>query len=186
MSERILRTVGNGEVYVMGDNKPATPEEIDQANKLQTENFDIESKAIQSQVDKKLEKSKQIEEKILKSQILPLNGNILVKPYDENPYQKIQVSKSSGIITDLGGLGAGKFKNPDTGEEDQEINFIVVAQVLETSPDSKVIPGDDVFYTRPSQVEIPFFRQGFAIVPESRIMCVINENLKERLGYGHE
>jgi hypothetical protein len=41
-------------------------------------------------------------------------------------------------------------------------------------------PGDIVFYTIASETMVPFFRQGFVVVAEQRIMAVVNEKLTER------
>ena len=37
-----------------------------------------------------------------------------------------------------------------------------------------------MFYTIASEAMVPFFKQGFVVVAESRIMAVINEKLTER------
>ena len=44
----------------------------------------------------------------------------------------------------------------------------------------QIKPGDIVFYTIASECMVPFFRQGFVVVNENRIMAVVNEKLTER------
>ena len=41
-------------------------------------------------------------------------------------------------------------------------------------------PGDIVFYNIASEVQVPFFKFGFVIVAEQRIIAVVNEKLTER------
>ena len=40
--------------------------------------------------------------------------------------------------------------------------------------------GDVVFFTKASEATVPFFKQGFVVVNESRIMAIVNEKLTER------
>jgi hypothetical protein len=100
-----------------------------------------------------------------------------VKPYAKNPFEKVEVTKSGLVIPTYD----GKFKNPDTGEEDQEVNLSVQAQVIEASPACKYVKeGDVVYYRRVSAVPIPFFNQGLEVVAENSIQVVINSDLKKR------
>lgn len=41
-------------------------------------------------------------------------------------------------------------------------------------------PGDIVFYTIASECMVPFYKLGFVVVNENRIMAVVNEKLTER------
>ena len=117
-------------------------------------------------------------------EIMPIVNNLLVKPYEQNPFQQITVS-DSGLITDLGGTSP-TYKSNETGRMEQEESFIKVAQVLEVGPETKYVKeGDVIMYTKPSGVPVPFFRQGFEMVNESRVMVIINEKLKERI-YGRK
>lgn len=117
-------------------------------------------------------------------EIMPIVNNLLVKPYEQNPFQQITVSES-GLITDLGGT-APTYKSNETGKLEQEDSFIKVAQVLEVGPETKYVKeGDVVMYTKPSGVPVPFFRQGFELLNESRVMVIINEKVKERI-YGRK
>ena len=38
-------------------------------------------------------------------------------------------------------------------------------------------------WTKVSEIPVPFFKQGLVLIPEKRIMVIINEGLKERF-YG--
>ena len=123
--------------------------------------------------------SKCINDKLEGMEIMPILNNILVKPFKENPFQKITVSKS-GLITDTGGA-AIQFKNTDSGNIEEEESFIHVALVVEAGKECKYTKqGDVIMYTRVSEVPVPFFKQGLALVNETRVMTIINEKLNER------
>lgn len=112
-------------------------------------------------------------------EIMPIGSNIIMRPFSENPFQKIQRS-DSGVIVDLGGA-APKYKSHETGEIEEEESFIKVAVVVCVGPEVKYIKeGDTVMYTKPSAVPLPFFRQGFEMTNEGRISAVINSGLSER------
>ena len=58
----------------------------------------------------------------------------------------------------------------------------VNAEVIHGIPSNRVRlkEGDVVFYTKASEAIVPFFKQGFVVVNESRIMAIVNEKLTER------
>ncbi len=125
------------------------------------------------------EKAKSITENMNGLEIMPVFNYLIVRPYDQNPYQKIKVS-STGLIYDLGGHKP-EFKNPDNGQFEEEENFIVVGKVIEVGPEAKYVrEGDDVFFTKPSQTPIPFFKMGLVYVSEQRVLAVVNEKLRQR------
>lgn len=112
-------------------------------------------------------------------EILPLFSYVLVKPFKSNPFQTVRVSKS-GLITDLGGM-APEYKSNETGEYEQEDQFIKTGVVYETGHKCEFVkPGDIVFYTKASEVPVPFFKQGLFAVAECRLMAVVNSNLTQR------
>lgn len=112
-------------------------------------------------------------------EIMPMFGYALIKPFDNNPFQQIKITKS-GIITDLGGL-TPEYKSNETGEIEEEKQFIKVGTVIEVGHKCEFLqPGDIVFYTIASECMVPFFKQGFVVVNENRIMAVVNEKLTER------
>ena len=110
-------------------------------------------------------------------EILPLNGYILIKPYSENPYNKLVWD--NGII--VGGV-TPEMKDPDSGDIKEMENIIKVGHVIEVSPmNAKGIKeGDDVYYKTFNEVPIPFFSQGLAVINEATVLVVVNERLKER------
>lgn len=137
----------------------------------------------EQEINKKIEHALKTSQDIIDNknelEIMPVYKYILIKPYAENPYQKISVTKS-GIITDLSGQ-APVYKSNETGEFEEEKQIMKVGQVLEVGPEvSYVKEGDDVFYKEFNEVPIPFFKQGLVVVNELSVMTVINSRLKER------
>ena len=112
-------------------------------------------------------------------EIKPMFARILVKPFEQNPFQKIKRS-DSGIIIDIGGM-APTYKNSDTGEWEEERQFIVTGTVVDCGPDVKYLnQGDVVFYRVDTSVPVPFFRQGLVSLAENQIIAVVNEGLTDR------
>ena len=123
--------------------------------------------------------AKTISEDIGGLEIMPMFSYALIKPFEQNPFQQVKVSKS-GLITDLGGY-APEYKSNETGEIEEEEQYIKVGTVIEVGHKCEFLkPGDIVFYTIASECMVPFFRQGFVVVNENRIMAVVNEKLTER------
>lgn len=111
-------------------------------------------------------------------EILPMSSYALIKPFESNPFQRVKVE--SGIITDLGGY-TPTYKSHEDGQIHEEEQFIHVGTVIDTGWKCEFLKaGDVVFYTTASEAMIPFFKQGFVVVAESRIMAVVNEKLTER------
>lgn len=147
------------------------------AAEMHNKMVDEYTEALNSKYNDELEKAREITEKMKEMEIMPINGYVLVKPYESIPYQKVEVSKSGIIIPKYDGT----FINPDTGEEDKEEQLSRVGTVIEVSPYCKFVKeGDDVYYRKVSGVPIPFFRQGLEVVAETSIQVVINSGLKER------
>lgn len=123
--------------------------------------------------------AKTLSEDINGLEIMPMFGYALIKPFEQNPFQQIKISES-GLITDMGGF-TPQYKSNETGEIEEEQQFIKVGTVIEIGHKCEFLrPGDVVFYTIASENMVPFFRQGFVVVNENRIMAVVNEKLTER------
>ena len=122
--------------------------------------------------------AEQISENIDTIEIMPINDNLIVKLFEENPFQRIV--KEGSIIVDLGGQKP-QYKNTDNGQIEEEENFIKVAVVQETGPLCKFIKaGDTIFTSKPSLTPIPFYKQNLYHMNENRVMAVVNEGLTER------
>ena len=126
------------------------------------------------------EYSKQIAENVENIEIMPIGPYIIVKLFDENPFQRIVRDDKSGLILDLGGQKP-QYKNTDNGQIEEEENFIKVGVVQEVGPECKYIqPGDTIFTSKPSLTPIPFYKQNLYQLAENRVMAVVNEGLTER------
>lgn len=162
--------------WSMSDNKISS-NDLNLIQEAQNKAFEDRRKYINEKVDRELEKAKDIKERMDSLEIMPAGTYVLVKPYAKNPYEKLEITNSGLVIPEYDGT----FKNPDTGEEDQEYNFSCQGTVLAVGPLVKwIAEGDDIFYRRAQAVPIPFFRQGFEVVPESCIQCVVNEGIQKR------
>lgn len=125
------------------------------------------------------EDTKQIQGDFNKLEIMPLTSYVLIKPFESNPFQKIN-KLDSGLIIDSGGI-APSFKSQETGDIIDANQYIKVGLVTEVGTECKFLkPGDVVFYNIASEVQVPFFKFGFVIVAEQRILAVVNEGLTDR------
>lgn len=114
-------------------------------------------------------------------EIKPLFNKVLVKPFKHNPFQRIKIDESTGLILDLGGYEASIHKSQDTGKFEEEEQMIITAAVQEVGPDCKYLqPGDVVFYMKGSGAPVPFFKQGLWCIPETCMIAVVNEYLEQR------
>lgn len=124
------------------------------------------------------EYTKQVAENVEKIEIMPLGSNLIVKLFEENPFQRIV--KQGSLIVDLGGQKP-QYKNTDNGNIEEEENFVKVGVVQEVGPECKYVkPGDTVFTSKPSLVPIPFYKQNLHYLSEMRVLAVVNEGLTKR------
>lgn len=167
--------MGNGDVFIMS---PSIKEMTERDAKVKFNQQIEEAKAEwDAKINEQEAHAKEMEEKMKDLQIVPINSYVLVQPYSKNPFQKMKVTDSGLIIPEYTGV----FKNPDSGEEDQEQNLSVQALVIEVSPLCKFVKeGDIIYYRRACGVPIPFFNQGFEVVAEQQIQVVVNSGLKDR------
>ncbi len=169
---------GTGKHFVVNGETADKTIQRDRQNKFNSrvddyvEKFDNHAKALEEYASK-------ISENMNGLEIMPMFGYVLIQPFDKNPFQQIKMTES-GIITDLGGM-TPQYKSNETGEIEEEEQFIKVGSVIEVGHKCEFLkPGDVVFYTIASETMVPFFRQGFVVVNENRIMAVVNEGLTQR------
>ena len=113
-------------------------------------------------------------------EIKAMFARVLVQPFKQNPFQKIKIDSKSGIILDTGGM-VNEYKNTDTGEWEEEQQFIITGAVIDCGPDVKYLQaGDVVFYRVDTAVPVPFFKQGLYSISENQIIAAVNSRLTER------
>ena len=104
-------------------------------------------------------------------EVLPVNNNVLIQPYIQNPYRYIETT-ASGLI--VGVESSKTYKSNETGEIEQNNEVIRTGKVIAVGPDCRnVNVGDDVFYTTYSMTPIPFRKKGYVIVGEGLLICRI-------------
>lgn len=110
----------------------------------------------------------------MKTMIMPLYANVILRPYENNPYVEM-TSKEGLILTD------NQFNSQDSGEVEKLDLMIGCAEVVEVGPDCKFLkPGDDVFFNTLTVKPVPFQRQGFLLCNELGILAVMNNDLDKR------
>lgn len=145
-------------------------EEVIAAVAQKNEQLDFERK-LRELEDKKLEEAWEGKE------IKPFGLNLIIKPFDENPY--VRNTTDSGLITD----GGGHFRNPDTGEMDLLRKTILYAIVVDAGPDTRhVKKGDEIIYSAQRLLPVPFKNQGLCLLNEGAVLAIINttDNLNDR------
>lgn len=153
------------------------------ANRQKAETFNTQVGEYIEKFDKHSELLKQYTESIKDNmnsiEIKPMFSRVLIKPFEHNPFQQIKVT-SSGLITDLGGM-TPTYKSSDTGEWEEERQFIVTGTVIDVGPECKYLAeGDVIFYRVDTAVPVPFFKQGLVSISENQVISVVNEGLTER------
>ena len=135
------------------------------------EKLDEHSKYLQEQVTR-------LSDNFEKLEIKPLGNYVLIVPFDHNPFQ--QIKKEGAIIVDTGGL-VPQYKSQEDGEWHEEKSYINTGTVVEVGPDVNWLRvGDAVMWTAPTELPIPFYKQGLVTVSEFSIKAVINEGLQAR------
>ena len=103
--------------------------------------------------------------------IIPVNNNVLIKPYLQNPYRYIETT-ASGLI--VGVESSKTYKSNETGEIEQNNEVIKCGKVIAVGPACKnVNVGDDVYYTTYSEAKLAFRKKGYVVVGEGLLICRI-------------
>lgn len=121
----------------------------------------------------------QIEYDINKAEIKPMFARIIVKPFKQNPFQKM-ITKGN-LIIDAGGYTPHSEFNSTTGKYEEQQQFIVTGYVVETGPEVKYLrEGDVIYYRKDTVVPVPFFKENLVSLAENQVIAVVNESLSER------
>lgn len=156
----------------------------DVINKRNTERFNNMVDQYAEEFDKHSanieEFAKRVNDNVQNIEIMPLQTYVLVKEFEENPFQRIVKDAKSGLIIDTGGL-APQYKNTDNGQIEEEEQFIKVGVVQEVGPECKYLKeGDAVFYPKNASIPVPFYKQKLIQINETRVLAVVNEGLTDR------
>jgi hypothetical protein len=103
--------------------------------------------------------------------LIPCNATVIIKPYEVNPYRKVDKT-ASGLIV---GIESDKtYKSNETGEIEMSHDVIRCGRVISKGiACQNVEVGDDVFFTTYSMTPIPFRKEGLVAVSETLLICRI-------------
>ena len=175
--EKIARAVSDGQLFYA--NKNSVNSMVEEQAKAK---FNDQVEEYVKKLDDHAEILKQYQESLCedlnKLEIKAIGTGLLIKPFEENPFQAIK--REGAIITDLGGMKP-TYKSRETGEWEEEEQFIHVGTVIDNGPACKWIrEGDIVMWRKPSETPVPFYKQGLVLVNEQSIMITVNEGLSAR------
>ena len=159
-----------------------TADDIIAERNVKNANEEIEkfNEKIDKQFTNVEEFTKKVNENMNNIEIMPIGNYVLVKQFEDNPFQRIVRDSKSGLILDMGGM-APQYKNTDNGQVEEEEQFIKVGVIQEVGPECKWCqPDDTIFFTKNSAVPVPFYKQNLQLVCENRVLAVVNEGLTER------
>ena len=145
--------------------------------------FNGEVDKYNEQLDKNNKECKEAQESlqydINRAEIKPMLARVLVKPFKQNPFQKLEVQ--GGIIVDTGGYNPHIQFNEQTGKNEEQEQFIKVGCVIEVGPEVKYLTeGDVIYYRKDTVVPVPFFKQNLVSLNENQVIAVVNEGLEKR------
>lgn len=104
-------------------------------------------------------------------ELVALNTGVILEPYKENPYRKIETT-DSGLI--VGIESTKRYKSNETGEYEDNQQLICCGKVISKGPDCRnVNVGDDVYFPVHISNPLPFRKKGYRIISEQNIFCII-------------
>jgi hypothetical protein len=176
-NEKLARQISDGKLFYRDRDS------VDEMVKDQAKSkFNDQVEEYVKKLDDHAELLKQYQESLCedlnKLEIKAIGAGLLIKPFEENPFQTIR--REGAIITDLGGMKP-TYKSRETGEWEEEEQFIHVGTVIDNGPACKwVREGDIVMWRKVSETPVPFYKQGLVLVNEQSIMVTVNEGLTAR------
>lgn len=181
-NEKTARNIAgleNGKYFSMNTQNAENLSRIE-ANTKDVEKIEEKKEEIFQQgkklADAKLESKLNFDKLELKS----LYNYVIIKPYEVNPFQDEKVTKS-GLILNSGGLIPEHFSH-ETGKTEKDEQFIRVGTIIDCGPECKYAKaGDSTMWIKPTEVPLPYFRENWVLVSETRLLALINEGLEERL-----
>lgn len=177
---RVVSAIDSGATYMPLSSEPSLQEQIDNSKREKwNQSIDDMQQKFADHEKRLQEAADEYAKKLDKVQIMPISNYVIVRPFAENPFQKVKVN-ASGLIVDTGGL-LPEYKRNDSGEYEEAEQMIKVGVVIEAGPECKWLKsGDTVMWYVSNEVVVPFYNFGFRLVNETRVICVINDDLNER------
>ena len=106
--------------------------------------------------------------------LIPCNTGVLLKFYDNNPYNTIEKTESGLII---GGEGAKMYKSNETGEFEENDEFVAVCKVIAIGPKCENVRVDeDVYVMKKLCYPVPYKRKGYYLANEQSILCRVGRD----------
>lgn len=105
--------------------------------------------------------------------IIPCNLGVLIEFYSENPYRRIEQTKSGLFV----GVESTKmYKSNETGEYEYNDEVVSCAKVIAVGPKCEnVHVGEDIYVIRHVCNPIPFRKKGYYLINEANILCRVIE-----------
>lgn len=175
---RHIAGIENNKYFTMNNSHAEELKEIESKNKI-ADLIEEKKEEILTQNRKLVEAKLSSKLDFNKLELKALYNYVIIKPYTVNPFQNEKVTKS-GLIINSGGL-IPEHTSQETGEVEKDSEFIRVGTIIDVGPECKYArQGDSTMWVKPSEVMLPYFREGWVLVCENRLLSLINEGLEER------
>ena len=177
-SQKLARTLTGNEtsMYAVDPNEQNAESSVSKKHKIadQIDEFNEKFKNREKDIEDCKKELKDLKDE----ELLPVYEGVLLKPFKENPFQKIE--KVGRIITNLNGASP-VYKSHEDGQFHEEENAIKWGLVIDVGPTCQyVMKGDIAMWLKTSQMPVPFYNNGFVLVYEHSIKVIVNKKLKER------
>lgn len=179
--EKIAFNNANGNDFTSFNMSENSIDELIQKEKSRKFNSELEK--FQEDMDNRnkemLESQEQLNYDIDTAEIKPVFSRLLVKPFKQNPFQKMEIS--NGIIVSAGGYTPHAQVNPISGKYEEQDQFILTGYVVEVGPEVKYLQeGDVIYYRKDTAVPVPFLNWNLISINENQVIAAVNESLTKR------
>jgi len=175
---RHIAGLENGDFFTMNTKNAENLKNIEAISKAEDE-IETKKEEIAKQSQKLAEAKLQSKLDFDKLEMKALYNYVIIKPYEVNPFQNEKVTKS-GLILNSGGL-IPEHLSHETGEVEKDKEFVRVGTIIDCGPETKYAKaGDSTMWVRPAEVPLPYYREGWVLVQENRLLSILNEGLEER------
>lgn len=175
---RHIAGLESGDFFTMNTKNAENLKNIEAISKAEDE-IETKREEIAKQSQKLAEAKLQSKLDFDKLEMKALYNYVIIKPYEVNPFQNEKVTKS-GLILNSGGL-IPEHLSHETGEVEKDKEFVRVGTIIDCGPETKYAKaGDSTMWVRPAEVPLPYYREGWVLVQENRLLSILNEGLEER------